>query len=1074
MEKERVVRYIIILLIIAVLTAIGYAKIRELLPLWNPLLDEEFRLVRYYACSLAICTRGCGDPIITNKDCSKGDCMCLERDPGNRECLKWCEDVCKENKWSDGKGIYCNESYYINLTLKSPVRLKGCYKREKVKPVFAIRLPALGRFISSLIPTGRSIIVPFFDFDETCHTKVDDILKILGETENFTWNIIDNRCIKSTFEFGWLGLYKVFIEIGAIDEEGAPKYNAGWIFVRPLESHEKYNCFKGAIGCPGISRLFLPCSGCPGFYECTFKGNLKIFAFKKPDVQQDCADVIIGDVDKPFTGGFDLWIEPNEILIQIGQKANFEAFIKNNLGFDSSFTFKLKYPEEANCKFIEDEDKVSVYVEKNSQGSKIFTCEPTKTGSYEIEVVAWDGAIVHSASASLKVGDFSIDIKPDTYGTDREKIYAGRTYPYDISISNTLGKDAVFTLSLSAANEMNCILETTSLFVENNKVEKTSYSCTPAKEAAGNYYTVTVSATNDTLTRTDTANFQVSACVLGTLSLSLSSDKSGESSEIKVTGFQGCPNRNAKFNVSLVTDDGEAVGEWSIGEKTTSDDSVSITKTLGSPGNYIFKAYIDFDKDGSYESYVSTTATINPGNPDEKRCRMCKNEKDKDTWCAFSLGTVVCSLGPISWSGADICDHAGCWFWSPATDCTYACDPQSCYQDPKKGVCASASNLCCVHGMDYYSPGPPDVPCLSPDTNTHNLPTKNFTWRYKIKYVGLLKRPIRTDYVINARNVLVDDNVVEISCNGDGSCAPVYERGSFATFKWDVFCRKNKDCSSPYFETECVDIPDDRHPSRFKGKKACKIKGSDNDYWFTSWLYINVSPTGRPVYGVKIHARGDPSQYKTRNWFPYLNVYEKFELFLHNSNGWFHVASPSFTGADAKIFKPTNSWAWEGIDAILLAHKYNFEWWWDGGPPPYQYHETVTDSWIDYIGLLTKDPANTTFCTDGSGYYNKIVDDGKRCYWNLNCRERETDGKTGWYYEGPSEGIKPIKDLSFSPIDSCCQKGTCGEGFCSFEIDNKKYCYYGVKCAHGGWWPDGLQECTGGTCTSKGCVYYIY
>jgi len=1064
MEKERVVRYILILILIVVLAVIGYTKIKDLLPLWNPLLNEKTRLVRYYACSLAICTKGCGNPILQNKDCSKGDCLCLERDPSTKECTKWCQDVCDENPgWGDGK--HCGEDYYINLTLKSPIDLKGCYKREKNKPVFVVRPLSIWNFFSNLVPTGKTIINPSFDFGETCYTEVDDILNVLGRTENFTWELMNSKCIKQDYDFYWTGLTKVFVDIGAIDEEGATKYGTGWIYLNPIDASEKYKCFSGKIGCPGLSRTLLNflCHGCPGFYECNeFKGTLKIWSF---DPEGDgCADVIIRDADKPFTGGFDFWVEyqdkkvEEEIKIPIGQKADFNVFIKNNLGFDSSFTLKVKYPEDANCNFEGDEDQASIYIEKDKQDFKKLTCEPKKVGTYDIDVIGWDGSITLLAPIRLAVGDFNLFIKKDGEIAPEEEIetYVNTPRTLYVYVENKLGKDANFDLSLSADSNLNCLFDSThsvqmqGFSVVNGKTEKTSFTCTPGGGTEGNSYTVTVTGINDTLSRSNTTKIKVNSCQppSGDLTVTLTSTTSGKETIITASGYKNCPNINAQFTVSLLTDDGKKVKVGDINSPQTKEaNDVFIEPTLGSPGKYVFKAEIDFDGNNIYEKSGETEVDVVPDYPNSNSCNYCEDDKGNNKWCAFAFG--VCNA-PTS---SDICDFCG---WPHGSDCNFACNPQSCYQEHVEGKCAGASNICCIDNSDVYSPGPTDIPCLSPDTNTHDTKSDYFAW----------------NEVSKARNVLVDDNVVETSCDHYGNCYATNNRGSYATFSWNVFCGKDSDCNSPYFETKCVDIPDDGHPDGVKEKRACIIDGLDDNYWFTSWLYIKISYSGRPVYGVKIHASdGDLNQYKTRDWLPYFSINEKFELFLHNNSGWFHIASPIFTGASTKTFKPTNDWAWEGIDAILLAHKYNFEWWWNGGAPPYTYHEIKSDSWIDYIGLLTKDPSNTSFCTEGSSTpFYRTVDNGVKCYWGLACREKSgNEGETGWGYLGSSEGIKPLQGLS----DACdCSEnyGQCGKGFCNFLLGGKQYCYYGVKCAHGGWWPEHLKECKlSEFCTSEGC-----
>ena len=105
------------------------------------------------------------------------------------------------------------------------------------------------------------------------------------------------------------------------------------------------------------------------------------------------------------------------------------------------------------------------------------------------------------------------------------------------------------------------------------------------------------------------------------------------------------------------------------------------------------------------------------------------------------------------------------------------------------------------------------------------------------------------------------------------------------------------------------------------------------------------------------------------------------------------------------------------------------------------------------------------YCTEGGDNpFKRILDDGKTCYWDLDC---DNYGR-GWSSEKVT-AIKPLYETE--ALCDCSLTGTCGEGYCTFTENGKTYCYYGVKCAYGGWWPEGLVECTGGECRADGCHY---
>jgi len=241
------------------------------------------------------------------------------------------------------------------------------------------------------------------------------------------------------------------------------------------------------------------------------------------------------------------------------------------------------------------------------------------------------------------------------------------------------------------------------------------------------------------------------------------------------------------------------------------------------------------------------------------------------------------------------------------------------------------------------------------------------------------------------------------------------------------------------------------------------------------WLMIKISDTSRPVYGVILHVLKEKDGCDPPG-SPVISE-GNGEILLHNSSGWFKVGEFTILvpiSEDKKrkefFFTPSGEWAWKDIDTIKIVNTDSWvrcsEWG----------HETHKDSSIkvNYIGLLTKD-GTTPFCTEGSGDYHRVVDNGKICYWGLDCPR---NGGYGWTYERTYESpeIHGGKSFATGILGECkCSSGDCGLGYCERTLDSKRYCIYGVRCMNGGWRFEGIKECRagetcdydGGTCSIK-------
>jgi len=303
-----------------------------------------------------------------------------------------------------------------------------------------------------------------------------------------------------------------------------------------------------------------------------------------------------------------------------------------------------------------------------------------------------------------------------------------------------------------------------------------------------------------------------------------------------------------------------------------------------------------------------------------------------------------------------------------------------------------------VSGKDRHYIGPGDVPCFSTDTqNDDATKTEDIYWH------GDVSKP---------KNLFDDLSWT----TWDGSKHNVHNP---YTYFGDEKCGDKEDCyggsdaPGPMQDmanyVECADSA---------WGKACKFTGDGHGivpYYSSSWEFIRIAPAGeyRPVYGIM------GSTYAAT-----------YRIFLHNKDDeWVYAGSIS----DSQVIRPTG-WSWEDIDSMLIGH-------WN--PKSYGY--------IYYIGLLAKGEVkdgswiNVPYCTDGYNLivddYFRIVDDGKRCYWNVDCA---IDG-SGWAVLPPAPDTGNTGVGAFGECD--CSSGTCGNGYCEYE----GFCYHNVKCANGGW-----------------------
>jgi len=1012
---------IIMVFILIVLVVIGfYPYIAEMLDLYNPLLGDKYKLVRYYACSLAICTKGCGSTEVGN--------ICVDYDAVKGECYETCQDICdnwEELEWpqnpneghkpcigtadscdvfdedrpecEDHSGcewcgcgktetsVYGSDKFYCledaskedcdpkHDTARQSYGWVGCRGNPVLCNQFCDETECLSQSGCSWIGgdcesgcgENYAIKLPLESKVRLkgCYKKQEHILTQYGGSRVYLTEIADVLALIAKRE-------PDFPKITDIMPENCFQRWAGNVF----ETHMPGMLFKDneKLGTGRI--LLLPnqayetfeCSGYDdndGFYECNFIGNLEMRSF--PD--DGCVDVIIRDAGEPFTGGFTIDV-PKEVTIPKDITDSFPVMITNNLGEE--------YGDA--------------------------TCEPTEYPPgeyYTIEIKVWDGSIPDIEKVELSVGKLTVYVNEE-HVKESEDITIGSEKTFDVYVRNELGRDATILdpIFLDIPDlEVNCTFNyksrTTSLTVLDEVTGKTTMVCKPKDAAKGNTYDVIVTAEYDVLKDDDIGvKITVPKCVLTDLELKFRNSKgeisavnqvnSGDTFTLRATGFTGCAGLGFKGTFSVyeeglkIDSNGDGVpDECTVG---SSGDVCDFVVHANSPDTYTFFALMDDMNGDGVDETDSGSLTIGAGprsgrGSDEEECRFYKNDNDI---CEYCTGWIFVCTGYAN------CKEGHCL------------DPQTCRQ-------RSAASVCCLDDKNYYCNGPgcdedtgeSNVPCFSTDTITTNARTEDI-W-YGGSNPGVF--PWQTIWwVENPRNVLVDDtheakfigfkNCDSDDCTG-GSGGP-----SLLSSAW----------------CEQMDV-----------HKKCKLLSNVRGYF--SWEFIKISSGSRPVYGIMIKIRGCGGKCPGSEW----------DIYLHEKDGnWFNITKDddvySYDSINSKeiYLRPENEWAWENIDAMLIGFIQS-----DFG-------------YVDYVGLLTKG-ADIPYCTDGTGDYNRVVDDGKKCFWGVDCETGETD-VTGFNSDGVSDGVGPLKEYKCD-----CSSGTCGEGYCHDTIHGIDYS--NVRCAHGGW-----------------------
>lgn len=274
------------------------------------LFPEKTKLVRYYACSLAMCTKGCGDGMLwdlTNPD----GFICLENDTESpATCELPCESLCPS------PGIKCGRNNPIILELKGKgflggVPLKGVYDVHwGMKPIVI----TLG-----IITQPMSIIIPPMPELMTCN--------IFSEAERLVWAMQKTDYPSFPSPGDIVDDPGVF---GGIYDLSSDWRGQGAIFLNPEVARSAFGCFKQS---PYAMLASTFCGGDYGFHQCKFQGKLYFWGKRTSPGK---ADVMI-NATPPEPGFFTVWVSPDNWKGTINGQAVYGITITNYLDTGAGF-----------------------------------------------------------------------------------------------------------------------------------------------------------------------------------------------------------------------------------------------------------------------------------------------------------------------------------------------------------------------------------------------------------------------------------------------------------------------------------------------------------------------------------------------------------------------------------------------------------------------------------------------------------------------------------------------------------------------------------------------------------------
>jgi len=601
MPGGKIVRLVLAALLVAVLVAffmlelLGFdpeEDIQDIFP------KGKETLLRYYACSLAICTHGCEDESITER-------ICLDNDTYTHECNLWCDEECKNKDWvCNGAGDCCGPEYNLSVSLGDASF--GCY------PHYAISGDKKNEGHSDVY---NHLYVKYDIGERTLYDKLietEGFPKIIGPFDD---SILDEGCAG---KLGCAGdpLYMKFpgqlrtvegwdtfhdcLKIG--------KAGIGYIYLDSVEAYEKY-------GCSGDCSMYTSGGDINSFDYCRFQGEINIWS----DWQKDgCADVRFNST----IGGywwFDIWcadppIIPPELRCERkispdDETAEYTLNIENQLGSGREFilatppeyTVENANPPDANpgCTFWKDDQMIDrIFVRNTETEDFIMKCKPTGTGTYTIKIDATPstGKEGRRTEAKLVVSDFSLGVSPID-----KKISKCKSQIYTVWIDSDMGRNADFTLSLNVPGGLTCNFDDVSSWddVPDDGHRETTFTCSGTPED----YTITITATadgiSDGISKSTTSGLEILDC-RGAIALELIPNEvsSGDEFDARAYNLIDCNDKRVEF----AKDTPESkIGFCDIVIEDGSECTLKDIDVTFPVGEYDFYALIDMTCDNDYD-----------------------------------------------------------------------------------------------------------------------------------------------------------------------------------------------------------------------------------------------------------------------------------------------------------------------------------------------------------------------------------------------------------------------------------------------------------------------------------------
>jgi hypothetical protein len=474
MVEKRTVGIILAMILVVVVAAYFIFKVLGLQPEKDIFPKDKDMLVRYYACSLAICTHGC-DWLETNK-------ICLDNDTFTHECNLWCHDVCVERfgDCDDEDRRCCGPEYNLTVSLVGNPLL-GCYPHYGPPPIRAKKNEGHSDIYNHWYTVYGSGEKTFYDK----LIETEGVPKIIGPPDE---SILKEGCKR---KLGCSGdaLYMHFPgQLRTGDEHfvycSGDKAGIGHIFLDPLEAHEKFGCF-------GDCSMALAGGDRNSFDECRFQGEINMWADWEDD---QCADVYFNST---ISGGWDFFITCTDPInpppdwckqrINLGETSDpYTIVIDNQLGSGKKFILQVSDNQggEANCILWKDdpsEEIDRIFVGNGETEEFYMSCTPIETGTYSIWIDAWPriGYTGKQTQVELVASDFSWEVEPKG---DQPPIRKDDSKRYTVEIDSGMGVDTDFVLSLNVPGGLTCKFDenddvTYTLSIPDDGFDSTTFTC---------------------------------------------------------------------------------------------------------------------------------------------------------------------------------------------------------------------------------------------------------------------------------------------------------------------------------------------------------------------------------------------------------------------------------------------------------------------------------------------------------------------------------------------------------------------------------------------------------------------